>query len=85
MEQMNATNTFNNYIREVEYQIKNLALANKLYNQKQLEYKNSTASLNDIIAVENTVKSAQANYLNVLVKLKLAELDIKKVDGQLVK
>jgi outer membrane protein len=85
MEQMNATNNYNNYIRDVEYQIKNLALANKLYNQKQLEYKNSSASLNDIIAVENTVKSAQANYLNALVKLKLAELDIKKVNGQLVK
>jgi outer membrane protein len=85
MEQMNATNNYNNYIRDVEYQIKNLALANKLYNQKQLEYKNGSASLNDIIAVENTVKSAQANYLNVLVKLKLAELDIKKVNGQLVK
>jgi outer membrane protein len=83
MEQLNVTKNYNNYIREVEYQTKNLALANKLYNQKQLEYKNSTASLNDIIAVENTVKSAQANYLNVLVKLKLAELDLKKVNGQL--
>jgi outer membrane protein len=83
MEQLNATNNYNNYIKEVDYQTKNLALANKLYNQKQLEYKNSTASLNDIIAVENTVKSAQANYLNVLVKLKLAELDLKKVSGQL--
>jgi outer membrane protein len=85
MEQMNATNNYDHYIRDLDYQTKNLALANKLYNQKQLEYKNSTASLNDIIAVENTLKSAQANYLNALVKLKVAELDIKKANGQLVK
>jgi outer membrane protein len=85
MEQMNAIDNYDNYIKDAAYQFKNVALANKLYNQKQLEYKNSTASLNDIIAVENTLKSAQSNYLNVLVKLKLAELDLKKVNGQLIK
>jgi outer membrane protein TolC len=85
MEQMNAINNYDHYIKDLDYQTKNLALANKLYNQKQLEYKNSTASLNDIIAVENTLKSAQANYLNALVKLKVSELDIKKANGQLIK
>lgn len=85
MEQMNAINSYNHYVTDLSYQTKNLALANKLYTQKQLEYKNNTASLNDIIAVENTLKSAQANYLNSLVKLKIAELDIKKANGQLIK
>ncbi|AEI52208.1 TolC family protein [Runella slithyformis] len=85
MEQMNAVSTYEKYVKDVEYQIKNLSLANKLYNQKQLEYRNSTASLNDIIAVENTLKSAQANYLNALIKLKLAELDLRKINGQLIK
>jgi outer membrane protein len=85
MEQLNATNSYDHYLRDLSYQTKNLELANKLYNQKQLEYKNSTASLNDMIAVENTLKSAQANYLNAMVKLKVAELDIKKANGQLVK
>ena len=78
MELINATKSYNHYIKNLEYQSKNLALANKLYTQKQLEYKNSTASLNDIISVENTLKSAQTNYLNTLILLKIAELDLKK-------
>ncbi|KOY84421.1 hypothetical protein AD998_20690 [bacterium 336/3] len=85
MEQMNALNSYNLYIKDVEYQTKNVALANKLYNQKLLEYKNASASLNDMITVENTLKAAQSNYLNALIKLKLAELDIKKANGELIK
>lgn len=85
MEQMNALNNYNLYIKDVAYQTKNVALANKLYNQKLLEYKNATASLNDMIAVENTLKAAQSNYLNALIKLKISELDIKKANGELLK
>jgi outer membrane protein len=84
MELLNATNSYNHYIKDLEYQKKNLALANKLYTQKQLEYKNNTASLNDIISVDNTVKTAQANYLNTLIQLKIAALDLKKSNGQLL-
>jgi outer membrane protein len=84
MELLNATNNYNHYIKDLDYQSKNLALANKLYIQKQLEYKNNTASLSDIISVENTVKSAQTNYLNTLIQLKIAELDLKKSNGQLL-
>lgn len=84
MEQVNAQNDFKRYLQDLEYQRKNLELANKLYTQKLLEYQNSMASLNDMIAVENTLKSAQTNYLNVLIKLKLAELDLKKANGQLI-
>lgn len=84
MEQVNALNNYNLYIKDFEYQTKNIGLANKLYNQKLLEYKNANASLNDMITVENTVKTAQSNYLNALIKLKIAELDIKKANGQLI-
>ena len=41
------------------------------------------SSLNDLINVENTLKSAQTNYLNTIIKLKIAELDLKKTAGQL--
>jgi outer membrane protein len=85
MEQVNALNNYNLYIKDFDYQTKNIGLANKLYNQKLLEYKNANASLNDMITVENTVKTAQSNYLNALIKLKIAELDIKKANGQLIK
>jgi outer membrane protein len=85
MEQMNALNNYNLYIKDVEYQTKNVALANKLYNQKLLEYKNASASLNDMISVENTLKTAQSNYLNALIKMKVAALDIKKANGELIK
>jgi outer membrane protein len=85
MEQVNALNNYNLYVKDFEYQTKNIGLANKLYNQKLLEYKNANASLNDMITVENTVKTAQSNYLNALIKLKIAELDIKKANGQLIK
>ena len=83
MEQMNALDQYNHYVQDLQYQNKNMALANKLYTQKQLEYQNNSATLNDMIVVENTLKSAQANYLNTLVRLHLAALDLKKANGQL--
>lgn len=83
MEQLNALNAYNTTTKDFEFQTQNLALANKLYKQKQLEYQNNTSSLNDLINVENTLKSAQTNYLNTIIKLKIAELDLKKTAGQL--
>jgi outer membrane protein len=84
MEQLNAINTFNSASKEYDFQTENVALANKLYKQKQLEYQNNTASLTDLLNVENTLKSAQTNYLNTIIKLKIAELDLKKASGQLI-
>jgi outer membrane protein len=84
MEMLNATNNYNHYIKDLDFQSKNLALANKLYTQKQLEYKNNTDSLSDIITVDNTVKTAQTNYLNTLIQLKITALDLKKTNGQLL-
>ena len=83
MEQLNAVDNFNNNMTSLDFQNRNLAQANILYNQKLLEYKNGLASLNDLISVDNTLKSAQANYINAIINSELAALDLKKANGLL--
>ncbi|NJK98448.1 MAG: TolC family protein [Bacteroidales bacterium] len=84
MEQLNAIDNYNNNMKSLDFQNQNLAQANNLYNQKLLEYKSGLASLNDLISVDNTLKAAQANYINAIISAELAALDLKKANGLLI-
>nr|WP_293842338.1 TolC family protein [uncultured Arsenicibacter sp.] len=61
-----------------------VALAEKVYQQAQLQFKEGTISLTDVIQAENSVSESQNNYLTTFVKLRTAELDWKKATGTLV-
>jgi outer membrane protein TolC len=65
-------------------QRENRGLAERVYGQSQLQYREGVASLSDLLNAETELRSAQNNYINALVQLKLAALELRKADGSLL-
>jgi outer membrane protein TolC len=65
-------------------QRENRGLAEQVYAQTQLQYKEGVASLSDLLNAETELRSAQNNYINALVQLKLAALELRKANGSLL-
>lgn len=84
MEENNARNKFGVEQRNINARRDQVALAEKVYRQIQLQFKEGTVSLTDVIQAENSMLDAQSNYLTSLVQLLKAELEWKKATGQLV-
>ncbi|MCX6215581.1 TolC family protein [Spirosoma sp.] len=61
-----------------------VALAEKVYTQTQLQFKEGTVDITDVVQAENSLREAQNNFLNTLVSLRTAELDWKKATGSLI-
>lgn len=61
-----------------------VTLAEKVYTQTQLQFKEGTIDITDLVQAENSLRDAQNNYLNTLVSLRSAELDWKKATGSLI-
>ncbi|CCH56512.1 outer membrane efflux protein [Fibrisoma limi BUZ 3] len=61
-----------------------VTLAEKVYAQTQLQFKEGTVDITDVVQAENSLREAQNNYLTTLVKLRTAELDWKKATGSLI-
>lgn len=59
-------------------------LAGKVYTQTQLQFKEGTVDITDVVQAENSLRDAQNNYLNTLVNLRTAELNWKKATGTLI-
>jgi outer membrane protein TolC len=84
MEENNARNKFGVEQRNINAKKGQVALAEKVYKQIQLQFKEGTVSLTDVIQAENSLLDAQSNYLTSLVQILKAELEWKKATGQLV-
>ena len=61
-----------------------VTLAEKVYTQTQLQFKEGTVDITDVVQAENSLRDAQNNFLNTLVSLRTAELDWKKATGSLI-
>jgi outer membrane protein len=83
---LEALNARNNYdaqqilARDFERQI---VLAEKIYGQAQLQFKNGLTSVTEVIQAENNLREVQNNLVSTLIKLKIHELDYKKAIGAL--
>jgi len=84
MEEANARNKFAVEQGNINAKKDQVALASKVYNQIQLQFKEGTVSLTDVIQAENSNLDAQSNYLTSLVQLLKAELEWKKATGSLI-
>ncbi|MDO8365843.1 MAG: TolC family protein [Saprospiraceae bacterium] len=61
----------------------NIQLAERLFEQTQTQLREGVATVSDVLQAENTVREAQNNYLNALVKLRVSELDRMRAAGLL--
>ena len=71
----------NQNIAIVDAQIK---LAKKIYNNTVLQNKQGMANITDLLLADNSLREAQQNYIVTMVNLRKAELEYKRVTGNLI-
>ena len=71
----------NQNITTVDDQIK---LAKKIYNNTVLQNKQGMATITDLLLADNSLREAQQNYIVAMVNLRKAELEYKRVTGNLI-
>lgn len=77
----------NNYIsnkNQLTNSKRSLDLAEQLFKDANIEYNNGLTTITDLLDVQDDLSDARNNYSTALVNLKVAELDVKKANGQLV-
>jgi outer membrane protein TolC len=79
----NALKNYYNYKINVERQEKNIRLAEKVYAETSLKYREGVSGMSDILQDEMGLSNAQMNYLNALYKFKEAELEIMALTGEI--
>lgn len=78
-----AQNNFATAIATMDYQKKNMALAEKVYNQTKKKYEIGTGSSTEINTAQLDLKTAQTNYINALYEAVIAKVDFLKATGKL--
>lgn len=78
-----AQNKFRTAILTVDFQKKNMALAESVYNQTKKKYESGLASNTDITNVQTDLIAAQTNFINALYDAVLAKVDYQKAVGKL--
>ncbi len=66
-------------------QKENRQLAEEIYSETQLQYKEGLASLTDLLNAETSMREAQNNYIRALIETLIAGLELQKADGSLLK
>lgn len=77
---LNQRNTAQKSIMLTEMQIKQ---AQSIYEQTIMQQKEGVASLNDVLVADNALREVQQSYISAVVDYLKADLELKKVSGQL--
>ena len=83
---MNYRNAMNNYVNNksvVRRQKQNLELAEKVYRETTLKYREGMAAMSSLLQDEMSLSSAQGGYLSALYNFKEAELKIMSLNGEI--
>jgi len=83
MNYKNAMNNYTNNKNTVRRQKQNLELAEKVYQETTLKYKEGMAAMSSLLQDEMSLSSAQGGYLTALYNFKEAELKIMSLNGEI--
>ena len=61
-----------------------IELAKKIYNNTVLQNQQGMANITDLLLADNSLREAQQNYIVALINLRRAELEYKRVTGNLI-
>ena len=78
-----AKNNFTTAIATMDYQKKNMALAETVYDQTKKKYEAGTGSSTEINTAQVDLKTAQTNYISALYDAIIARIDFLKATGKL--
>ncbi len=76
-------NNFIAAIASMDFQKKNMALAEKVYGQTKKKYEIGTGSATEINTAQLDLKTAQTNYITALSEAIIAKIDFLKATGKL--
>jgi outer membrane protein len=79
----NAKNNFITAIASMDFQKKNMVLAEKVYGQTKKKYEIGTGSATEINTAQLDLKTAQTNYITALAEAIIAKVDFLKATGKL--
>jgi outer membrane protein len=79
----NALNTYNINKINVTRQKQNLGLAEKVYQETSLKYKEGVTAMSSLLQDETSLSNAQASYLTSLYNFKDSELKIMSLNGEI--
>ncbi len=60
-------------------------MAEEVYRVAQSRYREGIAPITELLDAESSMRQAQTNYITTLAQIKLAEIDLLNVNGQLIK
>lgn len=78
-----ARNNFRSAISTMDFQKKNMELAEKVYQQTKKKYEMGTGSQMEINTAQTDMKTAQTNYITALYDAIIAKVDFMKASGKL--
>jgi outer membrane protein TolC len=78
-----AKNNFRTAIAAMDFQKKNMELAETVYQQTKKKYESGTASSTDITAAQKDLQEAQTNYITALYDAVVAKTDYLRAIGKL--
>lgn len=61
-----------------------IALAQSIYDQTLIQQKQGTASLTEMLLADNSLREAQQNYLTAIIDYLKADLELKKLTGNIL-
>lgn len=83
MQVENARNTKFTARQTIENAEKQIVLSEKVYGQTVLQQREGTASLTDVLMADNSLREAQQSYLTAVVDYLKADLELKKLTGNI--
>jgi outer membrane protein len=78
-----ANNNFHTAIATLDFQKKNMNLAEEVYRQTKKKYEAGLGSQTEINTAQTDLKAAQTNYINALYDAIIAKVDFLKATGKL--
>ena len=80
----NAEMQYSLAIRNISVVSSQIDLAKKIYDNTVLQNKQGVANITDLLLADNALRESQQNYLVALINLRRAELEYKRVTGNLI-
>lgn len=71
--------------RTVETSKSQIEFAKSIYDKTVMQQKQGLASVNDVLMSDNTLREAQQNYLSAIIEYLKADLELKKLSGNILK
>ena len=80
----NADMQYRSTLQRIESEQKNVDLAQQVYEVTQLEFQEGVGTSTDVVEAETSLRQAQNTYINTLLDLYTARLDMEKAKGTLL-